>query len=147
MYYKYSVKGLREYMEEIKDGQPEVYNKLNLNLGRLEARQTTATVLLAGGVVVFLGSTIMFLVDKKIIYLEHEWGEPTEEKEYKDYWLIIAGVGLVLGLSGSLFKPSDNDLRKFINEHNKLNPKHPIKIQLGYNPDSNMYLVNAGIRF
>ncbi len=138
MYYDFSLKGFRQYLDKdllpnINDAdadndQKKIYQQLNQKLVGLERQRTTAVVASTAtatlGLVLCVGA-LSFLQHDRINY----FGETEKETNYVAYGagtlLFFGAWGVYYILGGS---PGREELLDFINEHNRL------RYQLGLLP-------------
>jgi hypothetical protein len=120
-YFDASVSGIGEYMERLQSNDAATYKKLLPKYESLKDQRMWAFVAGGGGFAAGFSATY-FSVDRSV--------------SSTGPLFMAAVVGFVAG--GSLYwllSPGRSDYMKFINDHNRMNPKNPLKFQLGFNFD------------
>ncbi len=137
-----SVAGLRSYLESIRSTSPEIYLRLDPELGRLEAKRKTATIILVGGLALGTAATIYaFAGAKDCSALDTSgasraaWSHCNDDNFDKTAAFTLIGASSVaVGLlAWFLINPDRSDLIDFVNDHNRLSPR-PLRWDLGYDP-------------
>ncbi len=149
--YSNDLDGLRDHLETYRLSQPSVYNQLDSRLARLESANTTGNVVMWGSV--GLGLTVLFLPllgvgQEDCSELEGDILDfnDTREEDCRDANLsrgltmmaVGGAIGLGGGLIGYLLKPTRDDRMDYINEHNRVAPSAPLKLNVGYSTRSRM---------
>ena len=128
-YYEGSLNGLREYMDIIRDENNELFETLNPDLKILEDRKTKSGYIQWG---LFLAGAIMITSS----------GSTSSDGEYKiDKGLLYGGTILGAGsfMFANMYFDEKVETRKFINRHNRLNKKSPLKFNVSVNPNTQQY--------
>jgi hypothetical protein len=140
--YDASVKGLRKYVDSLKDENPHLYGKLDPDIRNFESQQSNAYIGMgvSGGVMLAgLGLTLYPLISGNI--------------SEKSLGLVYAGTGVtilgVLGFACSswIFAPSREDFLDFMNKHNRLNPNNKLDLKMGFVPTLGGGSLAASLRF
>jgi hypothetical protein len=136
-YYPGTVSGLRDYMNDLKNSQPETHLKLSKDFDDLYSKQVTAnwvfwSSIAVGSVAVIGGFT--FLATKETKTYSAASGLAPETVTTPNYGAVYGGLGLMaIGSVVSLvLAPGREDILTFINKHNRINNQFPIKWQLGW---------------
>lgn len=136
-YYEADLDGLRAYLESIAVQQPSVYAAMDPKLASLESRSTWGTISLAGGVAIGAAALVLAVAtteDCNQDVLSDEWEQCNEDNKARSTAIFGAGMlGLGAGLAAWLvLKPGRSDLLEVINEHNRLGPQQPLRLNLGW---------------
>jgi hypothetical protein len=146
-FYGSSLDGLRDLIDENhRTAHPEEYKKLNSHLSSLERQHSKANWIHGLSLAFALGYIIWGPVPKErtwcgsyyngtCSYNVDNHAEISDARSKNTY--IGLGVWLI-GLSVSVgIEPGRREIMKFINEHNRLLPNEPIKMNLGFWMPSN----------
>ena len=124
--YPFTINGIRMYMSDIQLDNPMLYDSLNPNFKELEDRQSKSEItswssVILGGVIFAIGSYMMMT------------SPDVEDNSNLMLGLGLTTAGAVIGVGGFLIgmemAPQEADFYGFVNQHNKLNPDHPIKVE------------------
>jgi hypothetical protein len=128
-YYDASVSGVRQFVENFKDSDPDVYAKLSARADRLEAMKTRGWIVGITTAVVGIG----FVVGGFALYKPNV---PPGQTPNTTPILVGAVVGMPLIIASSFVgracAPSRSDYMDFVNYNNKINPSSPLRWQLGW---------------
>jgi hypothetical protein len=158
-YYAWSTAGLRDYLESIRAGSPELYARLDPELARLESRKTIATGVLIGGAAVALVSVIYAFApvsdctmpnagDPNFSAASDAWDQCSRDRYTRMATFSLIGLGAFgASLLGSwAIAPSRSDMLSFISSHNQINPT-PLRLQVAFDPSRSSAFAGAQISF
>jgi hypothetical protein len=158
-YYAWSTAGLRDYLESIRAGSPELYARLDPELSRLESRKTLATGVLIGGAAVALVSVIYAFAptndcttprpgDPNFSAASDAWDQCNSDRYTRMATFSLLGLGAFgASLLGSwAIAPSRSEMLSFISNHNQINPT-PLRLQVAFDPARRSAFAGAQISF
>ena len=141
-----SVAGLRAYLDMTQATDPQLFAQLSPDLERLEARQTTATVVAAAGATVGLAAiaysvfgrktcTPPAVTDPDFAAGMQRWGACNDDNMQTSVTAGMIGFGALIagGVAWLAIAPGRSDIMSFVSRHNVLG-REPIRFQLGYDP-------------
>ena len=160
-YYENSVIGLREYLDSIEHIYPQVHKELDQKVLKLEQQHFNAKLVGIGSIVTSAVLTVgaFTFLQAEETYQEGNveqvgftpQGLPNYEVVYTDKkrdvanFAAIAVGGLVFtggAITSMLMRPDQNDIRRVINQHNRLLPDDPLSIGFNFNPVENSTNLN-----
>jgi hypothetical protein len=137
MTYSTSQKGLRQYLEDIKSSQPDLYNRMDPILSDIEGSKSAAWGLMgvgAGIVVAGMAGAGIGLGNQNVgLFFGAFFGG-----------FIIGGV---VSLIGFFQFPDEDDVRDFVNRHNQLSPDNPINLTYDINIPERRQLFAAAFQY
>ncbi len=148
-YFELDNEGLREYMESIRNEQPDLYNTLNPDLEELEKNEKTAKYIRYGG----LGLGMFFaLQGVAVSSAEADKALDNLDSEPSNKGLNLSMLGVLCAAIGvmlpNVMQPEKKDYLKFINKHNRQSPKNPINVSAKIDLDkSNNPYVGLNMRY
>jgi len=154
-YYENSVRGLRDYLDSIEYQHPQVYAQLDKQVLKLEDQQFKANVVGYGSIAVsaimtigaftFMQSEYTTTVSRLVENGKDEYGLPNYEWQDEKETTKMPNIGLIgtaslvyLGgvLTAGYMAPEQNDIRRVINNHNRLLPEEPLRLGMTIDPSS-----------
>jgi hypothetical protein len=158
-HFEASVSGVRDYLDSIKATQPLLYQQLAPDVARLEARQrhAIAALVIGGGLaalMVPLGLAAKkscpdpVLGDPRFGAEVTAWGACNDQNSATFTTFALAGAGALLagGLAAVALMPRRADLLDLVNKHNRASAE-PLRLELGYDPQSRVAFGGAALRF
>jgi len=168
-YYENSVDGLREYLDTIEYEKPDVFMQLDKQVLKLEDQKFKANAVqwssvvvgsvLAIGAVTFLQEEETYEDGEVVQTGEQTIGDRTfpvmeyvttnKTRDVPNVNLILAGsVIYAVGFwTGMFMQPDQNDIRRVINQHNRLMPDEPLSLGFNYDLEKNMPSFNLAYQF
>jgi hypothetical protein len=154
-----SVTGFRKYLEDVKSADPKLYVQLAPDVARLESRQTTAEAALVGGLVLGLASLVYGIAsrddctappvtDPSFAADSAAWSACNDRNMSKVIRFGLLGVGALVvgGVIAVVSWPGRSDLLDLVSKHNRLS-KHPLQLQVGYDPPRRATYTGANVAF
>jgi hypothetical protein len=154
-----NVTGLRDYIESIKVTNPQLYGQLAPDVERLESQRSTARTVLIAGAVAGLASGIYAFAgqgdcqnpsinDPNFAAKSDAWSACNDHKVKMMATFGFIGVGAIAAgaLGAWMIGPSRSDLLEVVNKNNRQSPE-PLRLQLGYDPSSQLAYAGATLTF
>ena len=154
-----SVGGLRQYLETIQSTNSALYTQLDPDLKRLEERSAQGVQMLLAGLGLGIASGLAAVVthkdcqdpsvfDPNFAAKMQEWGACNEHNLNLLATFSLLGVAAIAagGLAAVATMPGRADTIGFINKHNQLSAQ-PLRLELGYQPDSRLAYGGATLSF
>jgi len=121
-YFSFTPKGMRQYLESVRDTQPTLWTRVDPSLSALEPRVRLSSWFGYGGALLSVG-----MVTTGII-LSAADADPTGGPLV----LGLMGGGLVVGIGGfviwAVMVPKRDDLLEVVNLHNRASPPDPLRV-------------------
>ena len=150
--------GLRAYLDMTKITDPKLYAELSPELERLESRVATGYAVFAVGATVGLAATAYAIVgradcpqpqvtDPNFSVSVDRWAACNDKNMRLTMTASLLGLGaLVAGAVGGMaIAPGRSEMMSFVNRHNGLGGREPIRFQLGYDPSRRF--AHSGVAF
>lgn len=133
-YYSGNLKGLRKYLNSVKDENPKLFEYLNSDLKQLEHDHRISKW---GGIGLYsLGGVLLLVGMNEAIKEADEIVDGKEASNDSQTYYALGLVSMLAGLGVQLvYRPDRDDLMDFINKHNKFNKESPPLWQLGINKE------------
>jgi hypothetical protein len=137
--YPFGLDGIKSYMRDIQNENPELYTALKPDMDDLDKRTSSGWTYMIGGNVLGIGIVVTSIVLGTTVLAEKK-EFMGETHSTPNMGIMIGGslvgagimaIGTIVGLSSM---PKDEDYYNFVNKHNRLDKENPIKVELGYNP-------------
>jgi len=158
-YFDASPGGFRSYLETIRWSNPQLYAQLSPDVDRLESRQTSSLMLMAGGAVVGLATALYGIAtvsncvqpaatDPNFAADAQAWGQCNRDNNSRMATYTFVGAGVIAaGIIGFwITSPKRGDLLDVINKHNRASPE-PLHLQIGYDPTHQLAEAGATLTF
>lgn len=153
-----NIAGLRAYLDTTQATDPQLFAQLSPELERLETRLTTAKVVFGAGAIVGLGAIVYSfaarnnctgpdVTDPDFSAGVRRFAACNEDNFQTSLTAGMIGFGaLVAGGVGWLaIAPGRSDIMSFMNRHNGLGGREPIRFNLGYDPSRRF--AHSGVAF
>ena len=153
-----NVAGLRAYLDMTKITDPKLFADLSPELERLEARVATAYGVFAVGATVGLAATayaIFGQTDCPMAQLTDPNFSAAVDRSFACHernmrmtlTASLIGLGAVVAgaVGGLAIAPGRSEMMSFVNRHNGLGGREPIRFQLGYDPSRRF--AHSGVAF
>jgi hypothetical protein len=154
-----SVKGLRAYVESIRETQPQLYAQLAPDVERLESSRTAARAVLVTGLIAGAASVLYAVAgrgncqepsiyDPNFAAKSDAWGSCNQHDiEMRGLFAFMGVAAFAAGGFGAwALAPSRSDLLEVLNKNNRLSPE-PLRLQLGYDPSHQLAFAGAALTF
>ncbi len=120
-YYDASVSGLRDYLDSIRESDPEIFAAMTPKANTLALRRNFSWVCY-GLSLAALGVDVYLLLDRQVAF------------DSATPWVLL-GSSIALGAAANLLQPDRSDFMSFVNAHNRQNPKTRLQLHVGWIPD------------
>lgn len=121
-YYDLSVDGLEKYMDALKASNAEAYGKLVPEFAKLQDDKELANWLMIGTLTAGTALTVVGVASVG-----------SKDSDNRSYAAMISGLALLSATPfiPVWFGPGREDYMDFINQHNRLVPQQPLKMNIG----------------
>ena len=141
-YYEGNLKGLRHYLTDSRELDPELHSLLDPELLRLERQAGNGWLVIGVGAA---AAAVTIGLSGYMIATTPPLGDPPwpegafeERGERFKTWFAVGMGGmlgaLAIGVVGVLMMPTRTQVMELINHHNRLRPERPLRFQLGFAP-------------
>ena len=121
-YFDASVSGIRDYLDAIRDSDPEVFAAMKPKADSLALKRNFSWAFYGLSLAV-IGVDAYLLLDRKVSF------------ESATPWVLL-GSAVALGAVANFLLPDRSDYMSFVNAHNRQNPKTRLQLHIGWIPDS-----------
>lgn len=135
--YSFSVNGLRSYLDSIQYTQPQIHAVLDPELRRLERQLSTGKIIGFTSLGVGLGVMMIPL----LVPPSCDTSDCKKHNQYRALAFLGIGAGIALGggvVGFAVLPPSREDALQILNHHNQLNPNHPMRLSVGFDPQTHV---------
>jgi hypothetical protein len=120
-YFDASVSGIRDYLDSIRESDPEVFAAMKPKADSLALKRNFSWVFY-GLSVAAIGVDAYLLLDRKVNF------------DSATPWVLL-GSAVALGAVANFLQPDRSDYMSFVNAHNRQNPKTRLQLHVGWIPD------------